>query len=209
MKTTICVACDSPDCHEVEYSSVIQGQTVNGLLRWKCGNCGAEFSDSDQARLNLATVKRSRSEEPGTVSKEEILALRKRYKLTQRVAARIFGGGANAFSKYENGEVLQAEAMDNLLWLATKYPGIIASLAGRRRIELTKSTHDACGVIYNVYSNVSMPKVGGFSTAMSFHASHGHIEKIDNTLTVPESANDHVYSGGYAVQSVTVASVAG
>jgi hypothetical protein len=35
--------------------------------------------------------------------------------LTQANAAEIFGGGQNAFSKYERGEVVQSLAMDRIL----------------------------------------------------------------------------------------------
>ena len=47
----------------------------------------------------------------------EITALRKQYKLTQGQAARRFGGGPVAFSKYENDDVAHSESMDNLLRL--------------------------------------------------------------------------------------------
>jgi HTH-type transcriptional regulator/antitoxin MqsA len=50
----------------------------------------------------------------------EILALRKRYGLTQPQAARLFGGGPVAFSKYENDDVAHSEAMDKLLRLVLR-----------------------------------------------------------------------------------------
>ena len=40
--------------------------------------------------------------------------------MTQGQAARLFGGGPVAFSKYENDDVAQSESMDNLLRLVRR-----------------------------------------------------------------------------------------
>jgi HTH-type transcriptional regulator/antitoxin MqsA len=54
------------------------------------------------------------------LSGAEIAALRERYKLNQKQAARLFGGGPVAFSKYENDDVAHSEAMDKLLRLVLR-----------------------------------------------------------------------------------------
>jgi len=41
--------------------------------------------------------------------------------LTQHAASSIFGGGLNAFSKYERGEVIQSKAMDKLIRVSCRY----------------------------------------------------------------------------------------
>lgn len=43
-------------------------------------------------------------------------------KLSQDDAAEIFGGGPKAFSKYENDDVAQSEAMDKMIRLAAQLP---------------------------------------------------------------------------------------
>ncbi len=39
-----------------------------------------------------------------------------------------FGGGPNAFTKYENDDVIQSESMDKLLRVANSYPAVFADL---------------------------------------------------------------------------------
>ena len=50
------------------------------------------------------------------------MAIRKRLGLTQAQAARLMGGGDNAFSKYERGEVTQSAAMNSVLLLLDAFP---------------------------------------------------------------------------------------
>ena len=69
----------------------------------------------------------------------EITALRAKYQLTQAQAARLFGGGPVAFSKYENDDVAQSEAMDALLRLVRRSEVAFWELVDERGIatELT------------------------------------------------------------------------
>jgi transcriptional regulator with XRE-family HTH domain len=53
----------------------------------------------------------------GLLSGSQISEIRAKYKVTQAQAAKLFGGGPVAFSKYENDDVAQSAAMDNLLKL--------------------------------------------------------------------------------------------
>jgi HTH-type transcriptional regulator/antitoxin MqsA len=71
-------------------------------------------------RANKRTMLAFRKQVDGLLSCSEILALRKRYGLNQQQAARLFGGGPVAFSKYENDDVAHSEAMDKLLRLALR-----------------------------------------------------------------------------------------
>ncbi|PPQ40796.1 type II TA system antitoxin MqsA family protein [Rhodopila globiformis] len=55
-----------------------------------------------------------------------IRAIREACGLSQKDAARVFGGGAKAFEKYESGEVGPSAAMTRLLLLAAKRPELFA-----------------------------------------------------------------------------------
>ncbi len=61
----------------------------------------------------------------GLLTSDEIRTIRKKLKLTQRDAAAIFGGGPNAFSRYERGEATQMKAVDVLLRLLDKHPSLV------------------------------------------------------------------------------------
>lgn len=65
------------------------------------------------------------------VDKEEGQALariRRKLKLTQAEAARLTGGGKNAFSRYERGEVRPMPAVLNLFKLLDKHPELLDDL---------------------------------------------------------------------------------
>lgn len=51
-----------------------------------------------------------------------IRAIREKCGLSQRQAAKVFGGGAKAFEKYEAGEIIPTGAMRRLLALAARRP---------------------------------------------------------------------------------------
>lgn len=90
-----------------------------------CASCETEFVSADQARSNERQFADAKRVEQGSLSGERIAMIRKRLNLRQEDASKIFGGGQNAFSKYEQGYVTQSVAMDRLLRLAEKFPDIV------------------------------------------------------------------------------------
>ena len=57
-----------------------------------------------------------------------IATVRRKLNLDQRDAAEIFGGGVNAFSRYERGEAAPLPAVVNLFRLLDKHPELLADL---------------------------------------------------------------------------------
>lgn len=82
-----------------------------------CRECGFDVILPDQKRRNDARVRDARRQMDGLLTGQEIRSVREDLGLTQHEAARLIGGGQNAFSKYERGEVTQSVAMDRLLRL--------------------------------------------------------------------------------------------
>jgi HTH-type transcriptional regulator/antitoxin MqsA len=80
------------------------------------------------------------------LSGKRVREIRKQLGLTIENANKVFGGGAVAFSKYENDDLCQSELMDKLIVGAEKFPefydyllnraGIIAS---RTDVSIAKS----------------------------------------------------------------------
>jgi len=85
-----------------------------------CDACGSDFAGAAESKLNKRALMAWRKQVDELLTGEEITALRKQYKMTQGQAARLFGGGPVAFSKYENDDVMQSEAMDTLLRLVRR-----------------------------------------------------------------------------------------
>jgi HTH-type transcriptional regulator/antitoxin MqsA len=86
----------------------------------ECDACGSELAGDEESRANKRAVLAFRKTVDGLMSGVEIRALREKYGITQAQAAKLFGGGPVAFSKYENDDVAHSEAMDGLLRLAQK-----------------------------------------------------------------------------------------
>ena len=83
-----------------------------------CNQCSEEVITTEQIHINEARVREAKKKLDGLLSCEEIRDIRTRLDLTQEEAAKVFGGGVNAFSKYERGEVTQSAAMDKLIRIA-------------------------------------------------------------------------------------------
>ena len=58
-----------------------------------------------------------------------ITRVRKKLDLDQRQAADIFGGGVNAFSRYENGKTKPPQALVQLLKLLDQPPELLAEIS--------------------------------------------------------------------------------
>lgn len=124
---------------------------VAGLRHWECQNCHAQIETPDQIDFNSslihAELKRRREEsrrESGLLRGEEIKTLRKRFSLTQSLAAQLFGGGPVAFSKYESEDTAQSAPMNRLLQISLiDNPENIAHLAARYGIALSDETQRA------------------------------------------------------------------
>ena len=110
-----------------------------------CRQCGDIVIFSDQIKRNDCVLRDAWRKIDGLLTAQEIVALRNTLKLTQQDAAKIFGGGTNAFSKYERSEVIQSVAMDKLMRAALDVPDMFIWLkqqAGFNEKKLRSSDYD-------------------------------------------------------------------
>jgi HTH-type transcriptional regulator/antitoxin MqsA len=91
-----------------------------------------EFETQDSARSFFERVTAAQQQERLRQA-SELRAIRKRLKLTQRQAAELFGGGANAFSEYERGATRPARSTVILLQLLDHHPELLQELRSRPR----------------------------------------------------------------------------
>jgi HTH-type transcriptional regulator/antitoxin MqsA len=100
---------------------------VEGLSGWRCGACGEVEFDAESARRYAAAgdalVLRERERQS-----KEIRRIRRKLGLSQVAAARLTGGGHNAFSRYERGEVAPLPAVITLLRLLDKHPELLKDI---------------------------------------------------------------------------------
>lgn len=101
--------------------------TVKGLSGWRCAECGEVEFDAESARRYAAAgdelVLRDRERQS-----KEIRRIRRKLGLSQVAAARLTGGGHNAFSRYERGEVAPLPAVVNLFRILDKHPELLKDL---------------------------------------------------------------------------------
>lgn len=62
----------------------------------------------------------------------DLARIRKKLGLTQREAARLAGGGKNAFSRYERGQAKPVAAVTNLFRLLDRHPDLLNELKAER-----------------------------------------------------------------------------
>lgn len=101
----------------------------------QCDTCTSDFAGMAESKLNKRIVMAFRKQVDGLLRGDEITALRKQYKITQAQAAQLFGGGPVAFSKYENDDVAQSEAMDTLLRLVRRSPEAFWALVEEKGLQ--------------------------------------------------------------------------
>lgn len=112
-------------------------KTVTVILRVsQCPSCNFELINSEQRRENLQRLRERKSEYGPLLLGEEIVALRKRYGLTQKAAAKIFGKGLIAFSRYENEVTYPDATTTKLLKRAIASPEVLKALADEEGVEI-------------------------------------------------------------------------
>jgi HTH-type transcriptional regulator / antitoxin MqsA len=132
MTARSCGSCGVPrmkrfgdETFSVQYAGL--SETVKGLNGWRCGACDDVEFDPASARKYASAgdrlVLRTRE-----IERSEIRRIRRKLGLTQTAAARLTGGGHNAFSRYERGEAVPLPAVVNLFKLLDKHPNLLKDL---------------------------------------------------------------------------------
>lgn len=105
-----------------------------------CDDCGTLLMPPELIRDNVRAKQRAKKQHDRLLSGQEIKQIRTRLGITQAEASRLFGGGANAFAKYEADDVMQSAAMDKLIRLADALPAAASWLASLSKVSLSASS---------------------------------------------------------------------
>ncbi len=99
---------------------------VTGQL---CRACGESVLAADESeRISGLMLDFNKQVNGAIVDPEFIASVRKKLKLDQRQAAEIFGGGVNAFSRYENGKTKPPLALVKLLKVLDRHPDLLSEV---------------------------------------------------------------------------------
>lgn len=91
-----------------------------------CSTCGeALFAPGEGDRYGTAVKAFQREVNAGRVTPAEITRVREKLHLNQQQAATLFGGGVNAFSRYETGKTKPPVALVKLFQLLDRHPELL------------------------------------------------------------------------------------
>ena len=94
-----------------------------------CSSCGESIHDMEDSERVMSEMRAfSRQVNAAIVDPAFIVKVRKKLSLDQRQAAEIFGGGVNAFSRYENGKTRPPLALVKLLKVLDLHPELLEEI---------------------------------------------------------------------------------
>ena len=94
-----------------------------------CPACDESVLDTAQSRRTMdLMLSFNKQVNASIVDPEFIASVRRKLALDQREAAEIFGGGVNAFSRYENGKTKPSLALVKLLKVLNRHPDLLAEV---------------------------------------------------------------------------------
>ena len=139
---THCLVCRSEDIESLTAVETLlyKGNDLQVPLEYSvCNGCGREFVPKPQILRGEIAVRNAKKKVDGLLSSEEISQARAKLSISQEQASKVFGGGKNAFSKYERGEVAQSVAMDKLIRVCLKHHHVFQELAHKAGVKLDSS----------------------------------------------------------------------
>jgi HTH-type transcriptional regulator/antitoxin MqsA len=135
----VCPACGEGQLEAVESTQQVEHAGIEGVVPLHyavCGVCGSEVAEAPEARANKRAMTAFRKRAEGLLTGAEMREARRAMGLTQAQAAELFGGGKVGFSRYENDDIAQSEAMDSLVRLCLEEPENLIRLAALKEVRL-------------------------------------------------------------------------
>jgi HTH-type transcriptional regulator/antitoxin MqsA len=135
MKCPICGGAElSHETRDIPYAYKSKRTVIKGVEGDFCPACGEVVLDrlnGDRVGAEIRAFKRLVNEESG-VDPAFIAKVRKKLDLDQKEAGRVFGGGDNAFSRYERGRAKPPVSLVKLLSLLDRHPELISEVLEER-----------------------------------------------------------------------------
>ncbi len=127
MKYPTCAAAELVhDTRDMPYTYKGEATIIPAVVGDFCPACGeVVFDAAKSARTSAAMLEFNKQVNASIVDPDFIAMVRKKLALDQREAAEIFGGGVNAFSRYENGKTKPPLALVKLLKVLDRHPDLL------------------------------------------------------------------------------------
>ena len=117
---------DTRDLPYTYKGDTIHIASVTGDFCPACAESILDAAESDRVMREMRAF--SKQVNAAIVDPSFIASVRKKLALDQRQAAEIFGGGVNAFSRYENGKTKPSLALVKLLKVLDRHPELLSEV---------------------------------------------------------------------------------
>lgn len=130
MKCPVCGAAElMHDTRDMPYTYKGETTLIAAVTGDFCPACSEAVLDlAESTRTSELMLQFNRQVNAAYVDPGYIAKVRKKLDLDQRQAAEIFGGGINAFSRYENGKTKPSLALVKLLKVLERHPDLLSEV---------------------------------------------------------------------------------
>jgi HTH-type transcriptional regulator/antitoxin MqsA len=127
MKCPTCAAAELVhDTRDMPYVYKGESTIIPAVTGDFCSACDDVVLDmAESTRTSAAMLEFNKQVNASIVDPGFIASVRRKLSLDQREAAEIFGGGVNAFSRYENGKTKPSLALVKLLKVLDRHPDLL------------------------------------------------------------------------------------
>ena len=120
------------DTRNMPYTYKGESTLIAGVTGDFCPSCGEAILDvAESARTSAAMLAFNKQVNAAIVDPNFIASIRKKLALDQREAAEIFGGGVNAFSRYESGKTKPPLALVKLFKVLDRHPDLLNEIRAK------------------------------------------------------------------------------
>ena len=117
------------DTRDMPYTYKGESTSIPAMTGDFCPACGEVLFDQEYGdRYSELIGQFQRQVNAAYVDPAYITKVRRKLDLDQREAAELFGGGVNAFSRYENGKTKPPLALVKLLKLLDRHPDLLSEI---------------------------------------------------------------------------------
>jgi len=130
MKCPICGGAELiHDTRDIPYTYKGEETVLPAIEGDFCPACGEIILDMENAnKASCLMGEFNKQVNAAIIDPQFIVSVRKKLALDQKEAAEIFGGGVNAFSRYENGKTRPPLALVKLLKVLDRHPDLLSEV---------------------------------------------------------------------------------
>ena len=127
MKCPVCGAAELlHDSRDLPYTYKGETTVIAAVAGDFCSACAESVLDAGESARVMGEMRAfSKQVNAAIVDPGFIVSVRKKLALDQREAAELFGGGINAFSRYENGKTKPPLALVKLFKILDRHPDLL------------------------------------------------------------------------------------